>query len=196
MNGLQRISEFMNENNGYISTRDLKKIGFNSNSIKNLIINKVIRKVSHGLYIDYKLFADELYIYQQIYSDIVYSYNTSFFLQGISERMPSKYDVTVPRGRRIRDEYNLIVHQVVDEKYKLGIIETLSPLGNPIRVYNIERCICDIIKYPEKIEPELKYKIINIVFKKRNFDIDLLIEYSKKFNIYKEIKVLLGAMID
>ncbi len=28
----------------------------------------------------------------------------------------------------------------------IGIIEIESPYSNPIRIYNAERCICDILK--------------------------------------------------
>ena len=41
---------------------------------------------------------------------------------------------------------NLIVKRVVPENYELGRIEMKSPSGNPIRVYNLERTLCDILR--------------------------------------------------
>ena len=70
----------------------------------------------------------------------------------------------------------------------------LSPLGNPLKIYNLERCICDTIKNSSQIESELLNKIITLCFKENKIDVDILLEYSKKMNIYKEIKTLIGVM--
>ncbi len=190
----KELEKFLKENYGYIKTQDLKKMGFNNYNINDLLKKKILRKVAYGLYIDYSLEEDELYIYQLKYPLIIYSYNTAFYLHKISERIPHIYDVTVPRGKRVKDKYNFYIHQVVGNIYQIGITEVLSPLGNPLKVYNLERCICDIIKKPSQLESELLNKIISRCFKENKIDVDLLIEYSKKFNIYKEIKTLIGVM--
>ena len=41
---------------------------------------------------------------------------------------------------------NLIVKRVVPENYEFGRIEIESPSGNPIRVYDLERTLCDILR--------------------------------------------------
>ena len=41
---------------------------------------------------------------------------------------------------------NLIVKRVVPKNYEFGRIEIASPSGNPIRVYNLERTLCDILR--------------------------------------------------
>ena len=190
----KELEKYLKENYGYIKTQDLTKMGFNNYTINNLVKNKILRKVAYGLYIDYSLEEDELYIYQLKYPLIVYSYNTAFYLHKISEKVPHIYDVTVPRGKRINDKYNFYVHQIVDDMYQIGITEVLSPLGNPLKVYNLERCICDIIKNSSQIESELLNKIVTQCFKENKIDVDLLLEYSKRFNIYKEMKTLIGVM--
>ncbi|MEI3064810.1 MAG: SDR family NAD(P)-dependent oxidoreductase [Oscillospiraceae bacterium] len=41
---------------------------------------------------------------------------------------------------------NLIIKRVVPENYEFGRIEIESPSGNPIRVYDLERTLCDILR--------------------------------------------------
>ena len=36
--------------------------------------------------------------------------------------------------------------RVVPDNYTLGIIEIKSPCGNPIKIYNLERTLCDIVR--------------------------------------------------
>ena len=56
--------------------------------------------------------------------------------------------MTFPKGYNALSlkRENLIVKRVVPENYELGRIEMKSPSGNPIRVYNLERTLCDILR--------------------------------------------------
>ena len=45
-----------------------------------------------------------------------------------------------------KKQENLIVKRVVPENYEFGRIEIESPSGNPIRVYDLERTLCDILR--------------------------------------------------
>ena len=78
MNSEEKLKEFLKNNHGYITTNDLLKLGIKKSSIHNFIDNKIIEKVSHGLYMDSINIADEYYILQKKYPLVVFSYNTAF----------------------------------------------------------------------------------------------------------------------
>ena len=69
-------------------------------------------------------------------------------LLGYSDRIPVKYTMTFPKGYNASSlkQENLIVKRVVPENYEFGRIEIASPSGNPIRVYDLERTLCDILR--------------------------------------------------
>ena len=70
------------------------------------------------------------------------------YLLGYSDRTPAKYTRTFPKGYNapaLKQE-NLIIKRVVPENYEFGRIEIESPSGNPIRVYDLERTLCDILR--------------------------------------------------
>ena len=56
--------------------------------------------------------------------------------------------MTFPKGYNAPSlkQENLIVKRVVPENYEFGRIEIESPSGNPIRVYDLERTLCDILR--------------------------------------------------
>lgn len=195
MDPIIKLKRFLNANHGYISRNELFALDLTRTEIDKFIKNQVIRRVAHGIYIDNNLLEDELYIIQYRYPDVVYSFNTAFFVMGLTERIPSVYDVTVPKGKRIRDELGLKVHHNVQERYELGVISVISPCGNPIKIYDLERSICDTIKYNKEIEPEIASKIIKTSFKQKKVDIDKLLDYAEKMNIFNEIKILIGALL-
>ena len=177
-----RLKQFLNENHGYIRTRDFEKLD-----------KKIIRKVSRGLYIDNNLLEDEFYILQQKFSNIIFSYNTACYLLNLSDRAPYKIDVTTLNHNNIRE--NLEIHYVAKDKFNIGIIEIESPFSNPIKIYNAERCICDILKSPDSVDFELYNKIINNYFKQKNKDLSILEEYSKIFKVHEKFEHIMEVLI-
>lgn len=188
-----KLKEFLNQNYGYIKTRDFEKLGISRPSIQGYIDKKIIRKVSRGLYIDNSLIEDEFYILQQKFSNIIFSYNTACYLLNLSDRAPYRIDVTTLNHNNISED--LDIHYVSKDKFNIGIIEIESPYSNPIRIYNAERCVCDILKSPDSVDLEVYNKIINNYFKQKNKDLSTLEEYSKIFNVYEKFEHIMEVLI-
>ena len=101
-----------------------------------------------ALYLWSDVWEDDFYLLQRKYGRGIYSHDTALYLRGYSDRTPAKYTMTFPKGYNASSlkRENLIVKRVVPENYELGRIEMKSPSGNPIRVYNLERTLCDILR--------------------------------------------------
>lgn len=188
-----KLIDFLNQNNGYIKTRDFKKLGISRPSIQGYIDKKIVRKVSRGLYIDNTLIEDEFYILQQKFSNIIFSYNTACYLLNLSDRAPYKIDVTTLNHNNISED--LEIHYVAKDKFEIGITEIKSPYGNPIKVYNAERCICDLLKNKNEVDIELYNKIINNYFKQKYRNLITLEKYAKEFNILEKFENIMEVLI-
>ena len=189
----EKIVNFLKDHNGYISTRNIEGLGFTKVQIPKLIEDGVIRKVAHGLYIDSNSIEDEFFILQQRFSNIILSYNTACYLLNLSDRAPYKLDITTIKNHKVREKVN--VHYVTKEKFDIGIIEITSPYGNPIKIYNAERCICDILRNSNSVDIELYNKIINNYFREKNRDLSTLEEYSKMLNVHKKFQHIMEVLI-
>ena len=111
----------------------------------------------------------------------------------LSDRLPYKIEVTTINHNNINED--LDIHYVAKEKFDIGITEIESPYSNPIKIYNAERCICDILKNPDSVDLEVYNKIINNYFKQKNKDLSALEEYSKIFNIYDKLHHIIEILI-
>ncbi len=189
----EKIIEFLKNHNGYISTKEIENIGISKVQIPKLIEDEIIRKVAHGLYIDNNLIEDDFFILQKRFSNVVFSYNTACYLLNLSDRTPYELEVTTIKDHKIRDKVK--VHYVAEDKFDVGIIEITSPYGNPIKIYNAERSICDILKNSNSVDIELYNKIINNYFKQRNKNLALLEEYAKIFNVHKKFQHIMEVLI-
>lgn len=192
MSNEMKIKQFLKDNNGYIFTAELINLGISKPMIKKYINNGLLRKVSHGLYLDSNLLQDDEYIFQKRYSEAIFSYNTALYFLNLSNKVPHKLEITLNNKKRITCDYE--VHYVSDKYYDIGIIEIESMLGNPIKVYNAERSICDMLRNGD-FELELQNVILRNYFRSKEKDIDKLLEYAKIFKIYDKVNTLVEYAI-
>lgn len=77
--------------------------------------------------------------------------------------------------------------------YDLGITETQSPQGAVVRLYDKERCLCDLIKDRNQIEKQLYVQAIKDYFKSRP-DVRKLLKYGKAFGIEEKIRTYMEVL--
>ncbi len=190
---IERLKNYLNSNNGYVTTQELDNLGIKKYLIPKLIKNKILRKVSYGLYIDYNLMEDEYYILQKRYSSVIFSGNTAFYILNLTDRVPYNIDITIPKDKKVRGNYN--THVIANKYYSIGIITVNSPFGNPIKVYNAERSICDMLRYNKELDLEQQNRVLDAYFKSKDKNIDLLLEYAKLFKIYDKVNTIIEVMM-
>ena len=193
MDNKEKIIEFLKVNHGYITTSDFLNLKIKKPTIQNFIKQGIIEKVSYGLYMDSTLLKDEYFILQRKYPSAIFSHNTALYILNLTNRTPMELEITVPRNKRVRGEY--IVHHVTKNYYDIGIVDAVSPHNNPIKIYNAERCICDILRTEEVFDLELQNRILDYYFNSRDKDIDRLLEYAEIFNIYDKVNTIVEVMM-
>ena len=192
MSNEDKIKQYLEGNHGYISTSKFLELGISKPLIKKYVDNGLIKKVFHGLYIDSNLLADDEYVFQRRYPDAIYSYKTALSMLGLIKELPEEIEITVNSKKRVLSNYK--VHYVADKYYDIGIIEVNNLFNNPIKIYNAERCICDILKCDD-FDLELQNNILHDYFNSSDKDIDKLLEYSKIFNIYEKVRTLVDYAV-
>lgn len=193
MSNEKKVIEFLNNNHGYITTAEFLALGINKPLIQKFINEGLIKKVSYGLYMDNSILKDEYYILQKKYPLAIFSYNTALYILNLTNRTPTQIDITVPRDKKVRGNYN--IHRVSKKYYNIGIIEAESPNGNPIKIYNAERCICDMLRTEGEFDLELQNRVLDYYFSSKDKNIDLLLEYAEIFNIYEKVNTIVEVMM-
>ena len=127
----------------------------------------------------------------------VFSYGTALFLWNLSDRVPHVYDITLPRGANInslkKDVSNLRCHYVQQEVYEIGITEIRSPQGATVKVYDRERCICDLIRDKDHVDMQLFTQAIKDYFKSKPNNRKLL-KYGRIFGIEEKIRTYMEVL--
>lgn len=174
--------------NGYTTTKV-------TNNILGIYLTKLIKenkieRVSRGLYIKNNILVDEFVVLQSKSRYAIYSNTTALYLHGLSNRIPIRYDITIKSGYKgsLQKEDNVNLFYTKNELLDLGVINYKLDSGNIIRVYDLDKTICDIIKNKKKIDAEIFNKAIREYFYSKKKNTLKLYEYAKKMNIYNKVR--------
>lgn len=189
MNSCEKILNIAQNNNGYITTNMVEENNIARRYLYILTNKNKLEKVERGIYSLPNVLKDMYFCLQKKSKYVVFSHMTALFFYNLSDRMPHLIDLTVTDTYRgtLQNEENINLFRVKKENINLGITQVESPLGNKIKIYNLERSICDIVRNKEKMELELFNKAIRGYFNNKNKDMVKLMDYAKKLNIEKEV---------
>lgn len=193
---INKVLEIMYANKGIITSSQIENYGIPRIYLSKMVEKNIIQRIDRGIYVtnDYKY--DEYHLFQLKYPKTVFSYNTALYFYGMTERTPIKMDISISKNynpHRFKEIVN--VYRINDELFELGIINKVSPQGMNVRVYNLERTICDIIKDKDSIDIEIRNKAIKKAIKSKGFNASKMFEYAKKMNIYNKVKDYMEAII-
>lgn len=177
-------------NNGYLTTKDVTNNNIPKVYLTKMVRNNIIERIGRGVYIKSNDIPDDMVVLQNKSKNAIYSNITSLFLHGLSNRLPIKYDITIKSGYNgsLQNSSNVNLFYVKKELLDLGVMNYKLDSGYSIRIYDLERTICDIIKNKKKLDQELVNKAIREYFYSKKKDTIKLYEYAKKLNIYEKVK--------
>lgn len=189
MNFYEKVLKIVDKNGGYITTKELVNNNINKKFLTNLVKNEKLIRLSRGYYGLPTYIQDDYYILLSKSQNAVFSLSTALYLHGLSERIPLVYNITLPYGYSgaLQKEKNVLLNFVKKELLNLGVVEVESPFGMKIKVYDIERTICDIIKHKNKMDAEIFSKALKFYAKRKDKNINKLMRYAKKMNIEKKV---------
>lgn len=177
-------------NNGYLTTKDVTNNNIPKVYLTKMVRNNIIERIGRGVYIKSNDIPDDMVVLQNKSKNAIYSNTTSLFLHGLSNRLPIKYDITIKSGYNgsLQNSSNVNLFYVKKELLDLGVMNYKLDSGYSIRIYDLERTICDIIKNKKKLDQELVNKAIREYFYSKKKDTIKLYNYAKQLNIYEKVK--------
>ncbi len=176
--------------NGYLITKNVTDNNIPRIYLTKLIKENKIERVSRGVYIKKNVLVDEFVVLQSKSKYAIYSNTTALYLHGFSNRIPIRYDISIKSGYKgsLQKEDNVNLFYTKSELLDLGVINYKLNSGNIIRVYDLDKTICDIIKNKKKIDAEIFNKAIREYFYSQRKNTLKLYEYAKKMNIYNKVR--------
>lgn len=189
MTDKEKIKELLESSpDGTITAKQVTAAGLHRSILQELVENGDLYRFARGLYVRTSVWEDDFYLLQRKYGRGIYSHDTALYLLGYSDRTPVQYTMTFPKGYNspsLKQE-SITIKRVVPENYSFGIIELPSPCGNPIRVYDLERTLCDILRGSGS-----DIQIVGVAMKKyaasKGKDIHRLMQYADQLRVKSKV---------
>jgi len=184
------IKGIMDANNGYVTAKTITELGIHRMYLKNLEDAGIIKKVGTGIYIDSKRCEDPYYVFSMYSNNVVFSHMTALYLLGLLDSNPDKeFNITIKKpyhNVRFKECKRFYVDESV---FDLGLTEIKTKEGNVIKVYDIERSICDIIKSKQRMDTDKFIHCIKAYFKRKDKDINKLLDYAEKLGVKEKVMI-------
>ncbi len=197
MTKFEEMDKLLEQHNGYLFSKDVENAGISRTYLASYVKERGLEKVSKGIYISPDTWEDELYILQLRYPKVIFSGETALYIHGLIDREYSQITATVPprfNRTRLLSE-GVVIRQEQEERYNLGIVELQTNFGNTVRVYNVEKTICDLVKMRGKIEVQHYQTAIKSYMRRKDKDLTRLLKYADILKVRDEIMKYIEVML-
>ena len=141
-----RITEYIANNGGYISSTDAKKASLYNQLLYETRIGRIVR-VRRGVYALNDGLAKQMIDVETLVPGGVLCLYSAWSFHELTTQIPQAYNIAVERSRRITlPDFPPIELSFMSQKaYELGIKEFVVD-GFKVKIYDLEKSVCDAIK--------------------------------------------------
>ena len=141
-------------------------------------------RLRNGIYVEISALANNIIDVERIVPHGVLCLYSAFAHYGLSTQVPSSTCIAIEAKRKVRlpDYPPIDLYFWKKENLEFGIIQK-NISGYDVLITNIERTVCDAVKYRNKIGLDVCGEVIDSYLKKSNRNISLLHEYAQKLRV-------------
>ncbi|UUM11935.1 type IV toxin-antitoxin system AbiEi family antitoxin domain-containing protein [Clostridiaceae bacterium HFYG-1003] len=197
MNYLEKLEKLIQKQHGTVLSADLDIYEIPRTYLQMMVAEGKLERVDRGVYVSIDAIEDEMYAMQTKYQKLIYSHETALYLHGLSDRTPFEYSASVPSGYKVvgsvADRFK--IYYIKKELHELGVETVKSSHGNPIRTYDVERTVCDLIRSRSRIDVQILNDALKRFVKLKSADHSILLEYARKLKVEAVLKSYLEVLI-
>ena len=193
---IEKIIQIAKENNGIVTSNDVTKLGISRMVLKYLVEQNKLIKLDRGVY-GLPLTRKDIYFDEQNrYKKGIYFSLSALYLLGYVDESVDKLYLAFPQTYNTTKAKNrgIICMNQAPSNYEVGAIEIKTPQNNIVRVYCIERTLCELIRDNEIPKSIIKQSFIKY-FRNSDANIDKLKAFAKMFNCENKINTIIDLLI-
>lgn len=193
---MNRISQKIEALGGTISTADM------ANEAEYRRIHRAVQrgeliKIRSGVYASPDAMLDTMLDIERIVpGGVVCLYNAWSHYQ-LTTTVPPSFCVAIERKRKvvIPPSLPITLYYWKKENLSLGVTEAVIS-GHTVHITNLERSVCDAVKYRNKIGVDVCAEIVRTYLRKEGRNLSLLIEYAKQLRVWSILKNYLEIVLE
>lgn len=179
----------------YITARDVKSRG-EYEKLRQAVAEGTLVRIRQGLYAKAETLANNMVDVARIVPEGVLCLYSAFAYYGLSTQVPSAICVAIEAKRKVRlPEFPIIdLYYWKKENLELGVVEQ-NVLGYVMPITDLERTVCDAVKYRHKVGMDVCGEVIDNYLKFPMRNISLLHSYAEKLRVNKILTIYLETRL-
>lgn len=197
MTYIERIKTILREHNGLIFTKDITENNIPRVYLASLVKTGEIERVSRGVYVDANKIEDEMYYLQVKYPKLIYSHETALYFHGLTDQTPFEYSATVPSGYQVmsRVSESMNLYYIKKMLHQEDIVTMMTSFGNNIKLYSIERTICDIVRSRNRMDSQIVNEALKRLPNRSEIDFSKVMMIANTMKIKKIVRGYLEVLL-
>ena len=186
MNIIDKLKE-----KGYVSTKELSY--WQEQQLQEAVRKGEAIRLKNGIYADIDALANTMVDIRVIVPRGILCLWSAWSVYRLTTQIPNAYYVAIGRARKIvlpdYPEFQLVYQS--DNLLSIGATRK-TVQGYDIPIFDIERSVCDAIKYRNKVGIDVMAEILQNYLRRPDRNISRLMDYASKLRIRKTLNQYLG----
>lgn len=180
---------FFEANGGYLQTKWLNQNRTLFSQLKSLVENGEVEKVKPGLYRRANIFhSTDWEEIGKIVPDGILCLQSAWQYHELTTHISPKFHVAIPHKKKlVLPEYPPIkLYHWSTPNLEIG-----KTLMNGFQIFDMERSVCDAIRFRKKIGQDMATEVLKTYLKRKDRNLDKLLRYASKLRILKVLQTYL-----
>lgn len=191
------VVEMAARENGYVTSAQVSEVGIPRRKLAEAVAAGYLVQVERGLYALPDAWEDPFLVAQHRFARGIFSDETALFLHGATDRAPFSLTMTFPRSYNATAarEADITCRSCADEVLELGATKIITPYGNTVWAYDLERTLCDLVRGQAVIDTQIVMPAMRFYVKHPNRDPVRLVHYAQSLSVEPKIRTYLEVLL-
>lgn len=179
---MERITDIVNQRGGIVSAKDLTRAEYTR--VLRAVGRGELIKVRQGVYATPQSLVNTMVDVEKIVPNGVICLYNAWAYHKLSTTIPPSVCIAIETKRKVRlpDDTSVQLYYWKNEYLHFGI-EEQEYSGYKIRITDLERSVCDAIKYRNKIGLDLCGEVVRSYLKRTDRSLSKLYVYAKRLRV-------------
>ncbi len=175
----------MKVQNSYLSSSSIKEEGRTAyyKMLESARQGELI-KVRRGVYASLDQLSASMIDIESVVPDGILCLWSAWNIHQLTTSLPQAFHIAIKRDRKVSVPSfpKIELHHYTDSLLGIGVSNMMID-GFDIRIYDIERCVCDAIKFRNKVGIDVCSEIISSYLERPERNISKLMDYARKLRV-------------
>lgn len=185
---MDKIHRALTKSGGVIRSYELQEPRAYYNINKEIKSGNVIR-IKNGVYMLPEELASTMIDVARIVPGGVVCMYSAWDYYGLTTQIPDGFYIAIEKRRKVvvPDIMGIILCYWQEKYCTMGVVET-EIANHKVKIFCIEKSVCDAIKFRNKIGTEVAIEILKNYLKRKERNISLLMDFAKRMRILSTMR--------